>query len=138
MTHRSPAALLAVTVVLAISACTAPVDSSQTPSAPSGIRGTVLLGPTCPGPVDPNDPTATGEPCTTPYSAQLAVLDGEGRVVTRVSSGADGTFAVDLPPGEYTLAPQNGDPYPTAPSQPVIVVAGSYTEVQVNYDTGIR
>ena len=138
MSHRVPAALLAAAVGLSVVACAAPVDSSQTPFAPSGIRGTVLLGPTCPGPSDPNDPTATGDPCTTSYSAQLAVLDGEGKVVAHVTSGADGTFAVDLAPGEYTLAPQNGDPYPTAPSQPVIVVAGSYTEVQVNYDPGIR
>ena len=64
------------------------------------------------------------------------MLDGDGNVVTRVTSGDDGHFQLDLRPGEYTLAPQNGDPYPTAPSQPVIVVAGQYTEIQVNYDSG--
>jgi hypothetical protein len=56
--------------------------------------------------------------------------------VTKVTSGDDGRFQLDLAPGEYTLAPQNGDPYPTAPSMPVIVVAGQYTDIQVNYDNG--
>jgi hypothetical protein len=107
------------------------VNQSEPP--PSGVRGTVLLGPTCPAPADP---LVTAAPCTTPYSAELAILDSEGKVVTRVSSNADGTFQVDLPPGVYTIAPRNGDPYPTAPSQPVTVVAGQYAVVQVNYDSG--
>jgi hypothetical protein len=132
---RPIAALTLVLVGLALVACGPGETASRTPAQPSGIRGSVLLGPTCPGPVDPNE---TGEPCVTPYSAQLAILDSEGKVVTRVTSGADGRFQVDLPPGDYTVAPQNGDPVPTAPSQPVKVEAGRYTEIQINYDTGIR
>lgn len=131
-------ALLAVVVCvgLAVIACDPSQNgSTPTPNAPSGIRGTVFLGPTCPGPVDPD---ATAEPCVTPYSAQLAILNSEGKVVARATSAADGTFAVDLPPGDYTVAPQNGDPVPTAPSQPVSVEPGEYTEIQINYDTGIR
>lgn len=137
MTGRGPAALaLALVVVgLCLIACDPGTGATQSPTAPSGIRGTVFLGPTCPGPVDPN---ATDEPCVTPYSAQLAILDADGKVVTHVTSGADGRFQVDLPPGDYTVAPQNGDPVPTAPSQPVSVEPGKYTEVQVNYDSGIR
>jgi hypothetical protein len=131
---RSRAATLAVAIgVLAlVTGCgPAPVDQGdQTPVLPAGVRGTVLL---CPG---PPDPASTAQPCDTPYKAQLAVLDGDGNVVTRVTSGDDGRFQLDLPPGEYTLAPQNGDPYPTAQSMPVIVVAGQYTDVQVNYDNG--
>ena len=137
MSLRSRAAALAVAVgVLALVVACGPTLSGngdlidQTPQLPSGVRGTVLLCPGLP------DPASTAQPCDTPYKAQLAILDGDGKVVTRVTSGDDGRFQLDLPPGEYTLAPQNGDPYPTAPSMPVIVVAGQYTDIQVNYDSG--
>jgi hypothetical protein len=105
---------------------------TDTPTAPSGIRGTVLI---CPGPPAPED---TGEPCASPYVAELAILDENGNVVKRITSAADGTFSVDLPPGDYTIAPKNGDPYPTAPSQPVTVADGQYVQVQVNFDSGAR
>lgn len=111
------------------------VSESPTP-APSGIRGTVILGPTC----------ATGEspgayepvPCLTPYAAELVILDRDNVVVTRVSAGGDGRFEVTLPPGEYVVAPQATDPFPNAQPLPVEVTPGEYVEIQINYDTGIR
>jgi len=116
--------------------CDDPGPGGTTPTPPSGIRGTVLLGPTCPLNHEPG--SSEPVPCLTPYSARLAIVDAEGQAVTHVTSAGDGTFQVDLPPGEYTVAPENGDPYPFAQSLPVVVVAGEYTEIQVNYDTGIR
>ena len=109
----------------------------ETPTPPSGIRGTVLLGPTCPGPVEPgeNPPVA----CLTPYAAQLVVLDAESARVASVTSGPDGKFEVDLAPGEYVVTPATGaDTYPIAQPVSVIVSPGSYAEVEINYDTGIR
>ena len=46
----------------------------------------------------PPEPESTAQPCNTPFKAQLAVLDGDGKVVTRVTSGDDGRFQLDLPP----------------------------------------
>ena len=108
----------------------------NTPPPPSGIRGSVVLGPTCPNPpsVGPDGQV----PCLTPYAAQLVVLDGEGKVVTRATSAADGTFQVDVPPGDYVVAPATTDSYPIAQPVSVQVVAGNYAEVQINYDTGLR
>lgn len=109
----------------------------ETDPAASGIRGVVTLSPTCPVQASPgaNEP----EPCVTPYAAKLVVLDGENVVVTRVTSGQDGIFTVDLPPGDYVVAPETGaDSYPIAQPQSVTVVAGQYAEVAINYDTGIR
>jgi len=73
----------------------------DTPPPPSGIRGLILLGPTCPVEASPgaNDPV----PCLTPYAATLVVLDSENVKVATVTSGPDGKFSVDVPPGEYRL-----------------------------------
>ena len=107
---------------------------STTP-APGGIRGTVILGPTCPG----GEPGATDPVlCLTPYAAQLVILDAQNQVAGRVTSGTDGRFEISLPPGSYVITPIGGDPSPIAQPVSVIVRAGEYIEVQINYDTGIR
>ncbi|MEX2548197.1 MAG: hypothetical protein WD830_10475 [Chloroflexota bacterium] len=111
-----------------------PID---TPTPLSGIRGVVLLGPTCPVGGEPggNEPV----PCVTPYAANLVILDSESAVVARVSSGADGAFQVNLPAGEYVVTPATGaDTYPIAQPVSVVVSTGQYAEVEINYDTGIR
>ena len=109
---------------------------SSTPSAPAhtGIKGTVTLGPTCPV------QQADQPPCVTPLAATLAITSADdGSVVARVSSGPDGTFSVDLPPGDYVIVPEpGGDPYPTGQPVEVTVEAGTYAQVEVAYDTGIR
>jgi hypothetical protein len=123
-----------VVVVVGCSEIGIPID---TPTPPSGIRGVVLLGPTCPVSQDPgaNDPV----PCVTPYAASLVVLDSESAVVARVMSAADGTFQVDLPEGDYVVTPSTGsDTYPIAQPVSVTVSTGQYADVEINYDTGIR
>ena len=109
---------------------------AETSQPPSGIRGTVILGPTCPTGESPGayEPV----PCLTPYAAELVILDRNNVVVTSVSAGADGRFETALAPGEYVVAPRAGDPYPIAQPLPVEVTPGEYVEIQVNYDTGIR
>lgn len=128
---------LAVGLLLAVLAgCSEIGLPVATPTAPSGIKGTVVLGPTCPGGQDPgaNDPVA----CLTPFVAMLVVLDSEGAAVARVTSSGDGKFSIDLPPGDYVVTPANAESYPVAQPVPAPVSAGVYTEIQVNYDTGIR
>jgi hypothetical protein len=133
---------------------------TQTISPDTGIRGIVLLGPTCavqpgptggaepgvtPSPVGTPDPSFTpgpaptaADPCVTPFVAEIVILDRRNAEVTRVRSGPDGRFEVLLPPGDYTVAPVPGDPYPTAPAQAVSVTAGEFTEIEIDYDSGIR
>lgn len=109
----------------------------DTPAPPSGIKGIVLLGPTCPVEQSPGDNNPV--PCLTPYAAKLVILDNEGVKVATVTSGGDGKFQVDLAPGVYVVTPDSGsDTYPIAQPQSVTVSAGVYTDIQVNYDTGIR
>jgi hypothetical protein len=127
-----------VLLSLLLTACGVPLGAlpEATPLPPSGIVGTVILGPTCPVGSEPGayDPV----PCLTPYAAQLVVLDANNSVAARVSSTADGSFRVDLPPGDYVITPLGGDPFPIAQPLNVRVTLGEYVAVQVNYDSGIR
>jgi hypothetical protein len=125
-------ALLAVTSV-ACSEIGIPVETAQ---APSGIRGVVLLGPTCPVGGEPGSDEPV--PCVTPYVAAMVITDSEGARVATVTSAADGKFQVNLPPGEYVVTPaSNADTYPIAQPVSVTVQPGVYADVEINYDTGI-
>jgi hypothetical protein len=127
-----------VLLSLLLAACGVPLGTlpEATPLPPSGIVGTVILGPTCPVGSEPGayDPV----PCLTPYAAQLVVLDANNSVAARVSSTDEGSFRVDLPPGDYVITPLGGDPFPIAQPLNVRVTVGEYVAVQVNYDSGIR
>ena len=71
--------------------------------------------------------------------AILLVEDAEGRLVSTISTGDDGSFNVVLPPGTYLLVPQPVEGLlGTAPEQELIVVDGPVDDVDVAYDTGIR
>ena len=130
---------LAVLGALAIAAC---VRSSQIPAGQipagigSGVRGTVLAGPACGGPV------ILDSPCPDrPVSAEIGVTEvGSQNAVATVRSTSDGKFSIDLAPGNYTLMPSaTGDAmFPVGRPTDVTVKAGGFAEVTLNMDTGIR
>lgn len=114
--------LIAATVLL--TAC----GNLATPD--SGIRGTILAGPACPG------PARVDSPCPDrPVALTVDVVRGEAVAATFTTS-ADGRFSVALPPGAYLLRSRSG--LPAVRPQNVTVSAGSYTEVEVHADTGMR
>jgi hypothetical protein len=119
--------VVAVAVLLALGTA-----SGATRHLDSGIRGRVLYGPTCPV-------QRPGRSCERPYQASIAIRrEPTGALVTRVRSGGDGRFMVDLAPGPYLLVPRNGRPYPRAQSQTVWVHRNAFTAVTIRYDSGIR
>jgi len=130
---------LALVAAVAIIGCQAILDPEVTPSPQpsavlSGIRGIVHLGPTC-------ENATRASPCIEPYSADLVILDSDDNVIARVRSGEDGTFELTLPPGIYTIQPvppSNGDQFPTGDPVSVVVGDQAYTEIGVDFDTGIR
>lgn len=83
----------------------------------SGIRGRVVLGPTCPL-------QRIGQSCVRPYQTKITIrVEPSGRLAARVRSSTDGRFTVALAPGRYRLVPQMGRPYPRSSPQMAAVVA---------------
>ncbi len=103
----------------------------------SGIKGVVMLGPTCPVMRNPPDPQCADKP----YQTTLAVSIADGtRTISTVTSDSQGKFMVNLPYGTYVV--QSADTrtmYPRCHSDGSIIVnANRFTEVTISCDTGIR
>jgi hypothetical protein len=98
----------------------------------SGIEGQVLMGPMCPA-------AQPGEGCPDqPYQATLTVNSPNGGLVIQFQTDGQGHFRVPLVPGEYILHPESPNGIPFAPDQMIAVGSGQYTQITVNYDSGVR
>lgn len=101
----------------------------------SGVRGTVLLGPTCPVERDPPDPMCADKPYAT---AILVFRAGVKTPFVIGNSDTSGVFQFSLPPGAYTIEAGNGTKLPSCSPIAVTVKAEGYTAVTLSCDTGIR
>jgi len=103
----------------------------------SGITGIVLLGPTCPVQRIPPDPQCADKPYQTDFIVTLA---DNVTAVQQFSSGPDGKFSINLPPGKYYIrSTPNAKFLPRCnESGPVEVTANKYTSINISCDTGIR
>jgi hypothetical protein len=100
--------------------------------------GTALAGPTCPVERDPPDPDCAERPVA---GAELRVVAIEGGAeVATVTTGADGAFSVELPPGRYRVVaqPVAGLMAAPAPVEVTLVAGQSPGPIVLAYDTGIR
>ena len=101
----------------------------------SGVRGTVLLGPTCPVMRDPPDPGCADRG----YQTMVSVYrKGSTSVFATMKSSVNGTFLFSLPPGNYTLAARGGQAMPTCSPTDVTVGPSGYTTTTISCDSGIR
>lgn len=102
----------------------------------SGIKGMVLLGPTCPVMRDPPDPQCADKP----YKTNLVLTTADqARVITTFSSDSNGKFEVKIEPGEYAIrsaAAANILPY--CSHDKFKVEANKFTSMTIQCDTGIR
>ncbi len=122
--------VVGIGILLVLTACSS--GDALGPNAAQGIEGLALLGPQCPV-------ETLEDPCPDlPHQARIDVLTAEGAFVTRVQSGDDGRFRVGVHPGSYILDPESGNPFPIAGEIDVEVKEGVFTQVTVNFDTGIR
>jgi hypothetical protein len=102
----------------------------------SGIQGVAVEGPI--SPVE-----RPGVPNTRPLPGAIITVQpaGGGAEIARQQADANGQFRIALNPGSYLivpLPPQLGAFYPRGIPQPVTVPMGTFVNVTVQYDTGIR
>jgi hypothetical protein len=111
-----------------VSACgLAPKDKD------TGIMGTVTIGPVSPV-------SKPGEPDSVPYADASFIVRNlaTGKKIKAVSD-KDGLFQVLVPEGRYVLESEaGGTQLPFLKPVEVEVVKGSFTEVIVSFDSGIR
>jgi len=106
--------------------------STKPQTADSGIEGQVFIGPNCPV-------VQVGEECPDqPYQAVLTVNSLQGKRVVQIQTDEEGRFRIPLEPGDYVLHPESPNTLPFAGEQTVTVEEGNFTQVIVNYDSGIR
>jgi len=101
----------------------------------SGIRGTVMAGPTCPVEKNPPDPACADKPLAT----TVAVFR-KGNPVTPFAitkSDASGAFEFSIPPGDYVVGADESA-LPRCTQTPATVGPNGYTTITVECDTGIR
>jgi hypothetical protein len=140
-TRLRPIAVLPALLLLAACAAAAPIPSptatpTPTSSLAGGIRGRALAGPTCPVETVPPDPNCAPRPVA---GAVLIVRDASGREVARATTDADGSYVIALPPGSYTVDPQEVEGLLTkAETATVVVPATGFAQLDWAYDTGIR
>jgi hypothetical protein len=122
---------LAVTVAPEAAPTSAPT-TELIPTGSSGMRLTATIGPTCPGPQHP------GQVCTQPYQGLFVVTNTAGAEVARVTTDQNGQALIDLPPGEYTIAPEIEGELPSGAPETVTVPADQYVAVSIDLDSGMR
>lgn len=127
---------MVLAMVLASLAAGCREGPSPSPSAPgSGVAGRVTAGPTCPVEV-PGDPACVPRVVA---GAVLVVRDAAGNEAGRTASDGVGAYRLTLPPGAYVLEPQPVEGLLGTPAAlPFTVSEGGETQLDVEYDTGIR
>jgi hypothetical protein len=112
---------------------------AETPDAAGqgAIAGTVLAGPQCPVQQDPPQPGCEDQPVVNvPVFVGPALGDG---LVPMTYTDDMGTYRLSLMPGDYVVTVQSLDEYMGTPEIiEVTVEAGTLTEINFYYDTGIR
>lgn len=131
--RRIPSGLAAAFGALLLAVLIAGCGPGEVPPS-TGVRGEVLIGPTCPV-------VRVGTECPDrPYPSELEVQRTDGRVVARAKTDASGRFEIALRPGDYILVPTSpapgGPPY--ASPLPFTVTQAAWTSLTVQYDSGIR
>ena len=123
---RMAIALLAVTLALLSTA-------TEAARKATGVTGTVVLSPVCPGPLRPD------RVCEAPHAgARIQLVDKRGAVTAEAVTDAEGAFRLGAAPGSYELRVVVEGRYPRCEAVAVKIRGGRYTTVSIQCDTGMR
>ena len=103
----------------------------------SGVKGRVLLGPTCPVVQYPLDPKCADKPYQTTVQV-IAVGSPKSSTFATVESDENGNYMVFLPPGEFALQPVGGNMLPRCETKEVTIEPDVMLEIDLYCDSGIR
>lgn len=107
-------------------------DDPTSPSRDTGLMGVVVRGPVVPV-------CQIDSRCSAPFSAAFDVYENNRRV-TDFRSDPDGHFTVTLAAGSYRIIPAADAPLhqPLTQIKTVEVLPGGFTQIRLEFDTGIR
>lgn len=103
----------------------------------SGVKGIVVLGPTCPVERIPPDPACAPKGYKTIVQV-ISVGSPNSAPFATVDTNASGEYSASLPPGKYSLQPVGGNTLPRCETKEITVVENIVQEVNLTCDTGIR
>jgi hypothetical protein len=103
--------LATVLAVLSVSSAITPAWAQAAP-----LSGRVVQAGRCPVPLGATDDACPERPVQT----TVVVQTPDGQAVTTVQTGEDGTFAVNVPSGQYQIEPLLADGNPPS-SDPIMV-----------------
>jgi hypothetical protein len=112
---------------------------SKTTHESGFLEGKISIGPICPVETDP--PASGCLPTAETYKAypvSIWTSDG-GQKVAQISPALDGSFSIELDPGQYIIKLEKGNSIGGS-NLPIAVVISSLekTTVNIDIDTGIR
>jgi len=110
-------------------------SACPTTNTGSGIRGKVMLGPTCPVERIPPDPGCADKP----YAAPVTIFHANDltHAFLYAQSDANGMFSASMPPGEYILIVGEKN-LPRCDQPQVTVLPHIFASTTISCDTGIR
>lgn len=124
------AGAVALLPALLLAACSA---RESPPPVTLAVRA--VAGPVCPVETDPPKPECADRPVA---GAVIVIRDAGGNEAARVPTGEDGTFSLDLLPGDYLVEPQPVEGLLGTAPLVQVTLAAAPVAVTVTYDTGIR
>lgn len=103
-------------------------------SAKNGIKGFVMTGPICPVQREGDDSCNDK-----PVKASIVIKDKKEDVIKNIETLDDGSFSVNLSPGNYVIyTDSGGNGLGGSKPEYVTVEDGKFVEVTIMIDTGIR
>lgn len=101
----------------------------------TGIRGTAMLGPTCPVVRNPPDPKCADKP----YTGSFTVFDVGGHALRNFATDTSGKFIFAISPGDYVIRQASSvSMLPRCADTKASVPASGFATVAISCDTGIR